>query len=373
MKLFKNGIEVKWVLLIIVILVSVSYAVALTPIVISDATSTLGGINVTQINATGTGNNYFAGNVGIGTASPGASLHIENPVTYQSNPTNLLLRKTSATAAGIEGAGITFQITNEVGQFGEYNTAGIYNIYDANGNRHALALKATASGASTMNTIAYFRGDGNVGIGTTNPTYQLQTTGTVNFSGLSAAVSGDWATCRNPTTKEVTINTGTATCTVSSERYKHNIITITSDNLPDNFMKVRPIKFVYNHDMTNRETVGFSAEELALIYPEVININYRGTGKFVKMIVNSTVPTKASGALYSDGIIGEIVGVNYELYTAILTSKLQEQTIVNINQQNDINTLKYEVELLKGNKAAVAPTLIPTTISETTTSWWKFW
>ena len=372
MKFFNDGIDLKYVLLLIGIVTTIGYATAVNPFISDTLTTQFGGVNVTRLNSTDT--IQSSGTIGISTSGAAIIGGVNPLIPGSTNMLNVVQNVAKATTGSSKLTAFigTNDASNPLGISMGVNTsatAGERWVYIDSSEIDLAGRPLVLQGVSGNNVVI---SDGTTVLNPNN--YKLYVIGTMAATGLSVAASGDWAICRNPTTREITVNTGTATCTVSSEIYKHNIETITPSNIPDNSMKVRPIKFIYNSDKTNREVVGFSAQELALVFPEVININYNGTGTFVKMIVNSTNPNKASGALYSDGKIGEIVGVNYELYTAILTYKLQEQTIVNINQQNDINTIKYEIELLKGNTNATAPILISnTTIPTATTPLWRFW
>lgn len=113
------------------------------------------------------------GNVGLGTATPQAKLDLLGDTSdFFGSRAMFVLRKDSVTPIGSD-AGLVFQIKNELDQFGTYPTAGLFDVLDSGGNRHALDIRVTASGQSPMNSIAYFRGDGNVGIGTSSPAARL--------------------------------------------------------------------------------------------------------------------------------------------------------------------------------------------------------
>ena len=112
------------------------------------------------IYATGT-KNYFSGNVGIGTESPGAKLELAGDGAG-SSPAKIILRETPS------GLGALFLNSARVGS----------------GNRLDIG-----EGSNTFLTIRSDDDDGgttsrgNVGIGTTGPSYKLDVTGDVNITG----------------------------------------------------------------------------------------------------------------------------------------------------------------------------------------------
>jgi hypothetical protein len=176
-----------------------------------------------------------------------------------------------------------------------------------------------------------------------NFTQRINFSNTIYATGLTATVPSDSAICLDIPTSQFTVNTGIVDCSASSEAVKENIRPLTESNIPDNFDKLNPVTFNYKNDPTKREKIGLLAQELIPIYPEAVGY----------------------------GTDGEVRGINYYMLIPVLIEKLQEQQNININQQNEINTLKYELELLKGNKATVAPTPIPTTTPAP--SFWEFW
>jgi len=69
-------------------------------------------------------------------------------------------------------------------------------------------------------------------------------------------------------------NTGKLGTPSSSIRYKENIDTIRGSS--DRFMQLRPVTFNYKSDETKRRVYGLIAEEVAELYPELINYNEDG-------------------------------------------------------------------------------------------------
>lgn len=106
--------------------------------------------------------------------------------------------------------------------------------------------------------------------------------------------TGDSAVCYSSSTTEIFYNSGLTTCLASTEKYKTNLTNITSSKT-SNFMKLQPISYEYN----NVSNIGFSAESVAKIYPELVGYDERGN----------------------------ISGVKYENMVALLTQVLQEQEL----------------------------------------------
>ncbi|MGC4102999.1 beta strand repeat-containing protein [Ferruginibacter sp.] len=135
-----------------------------------------------------------SGNVGIGTTTPSAFVHIKSQggsnrgllieSTSSANYATMELRNDAddLTQIGLTGSSFSSGIFNSKSTTINTNAAGGINLvaYNAAGN-----VRFATGGTATSNERMRIDNNGNVGIGITSPTAQLHTTGTVRFAGLT--------------------------------------------------------------------------------------------------------------------------------------------------------------------------------------------
>ena len=100
----------------------------------------------------------------------------------------------------------------------------------------------------------------------------IRVTGAAVFSGLTSASTGDYV-CFNTANSNFT--QGTAPCTSSSERFKHDIA---YDQVPglDLVRQMRPIRYIRNDHPEIGEQFGFKAEDVFAMEPRLVNVDREG-------------------------------------------------------------------------------------------------
>lgn len=158
------------------------------------------------------------GNVGIGTASPAAKLHIVSP--------SAVIR--------LQGDGGKFDLTAD-------NGSNLFRIFD-NGGNVRFAIDPT----------------GNIGIGTTSPGAQLHTTGSVRFAGVANCAAGI-----------VSNAAGTLSCAVSSARFKDIRGVLAAETAVANVMALQPRVGTYKEtpDVPEHWLI---AEDVAAVDPALV-------------------------------------------------------------------------------------------------------
>lgn len=181
---------------------------------------------------------------------------------------------------------------------------------------------------------------------TGNFTQRINFTGTVYATGLTQTSGSDVAICRDATTLEITINTGFTDCSSSIKANKENIMVLDQTEVtPAKFNALKPVEFNFKGE--NKRRMGLIAEEVAMIYPEVI--------------------------AYGDN--GEIRGIRYNEMIPLLIEKIQQQdNIINqqsilLNKQSDaINKLI----VLQANVSSIEA-VQTINITKEPTRWYEFW
>jgi len=185
-----------------------------------------GGFNIRNNSSVSTMFMTSSGRVGIGTTSPASILHLRDAVPI------LRLEDTVSNS--------TATITNINTHIGSTPTLTLGFPVNEGTNR---AVNFRMNGTDIM-TI---RGNGNVGIGTTEPGYRLHVAGTVAANGFQ---------------------------NLSDQRWKTNIKPI--QNALDNVLKMQGVTYYWKVDeypdkhFPEGEQVGFIAQEIEKVYPQVV-------------------------------------------------------------------------------------------------------
>jgi len=233
--------------------------------------------------------NPNGGNVGIGTTTPGAKLDLFT--ANASLPTTAIT--TGAQMAGLRigdpGSGLN---NTKVGVWGNLGTlqSGMVFGRQATGWGTFVAFHTHAAATTGVdNLIERMRIDseGNVGIGTTSPSY------TLTVAGTAWVTSGSWSG--------------------SDIRWKKNVSTLSTTSSLDKILKLNPVTYEWKTDefpemkFSKGAQLGFIAQDVENIIPEVVTTDNNG-----------------------------YKGISYEKIVPVLTGAIQEQ-------QKEIEQLKTMV------------------------------
>jgi len=282
------------------------------------------------------------GNVGIGTAGPGAPLDIKNTVidldndgirwgysdsyyhsfsayfTSVASTNRLGINVNTGTGTGrarvmtlLGNGNVGIGTTGPVAPLHVFTNSDAWGIYVGDSANSHLRIAGTAGGdtgygliqeattGGAMGNLVLQRDGGNVGIATASPGYKLTCNGQPGANGYTA-----WTN-------------------YSDRRLKENIKGL-EDGVLEKIMKLKPSTFDYNdkyykvtgytREKENRKLAGFVAQEIKQVFPEMVN------------------ERKLSGENYLDTNL-----TNLQIY---LVKAIQEQ-------QRHINELELEIKDLK--------------------------
>jgi len=183
------------------------------------------------------GTNYLtidSGAVGIGTTAPSMLLHVAGPGRFSSTTTTI-----SATT------GLYLSIGSSVNNYNGILFQGV-STYDMYFGRAAGTGVDDLVINNGTNELVRFKSTGNVGIGTSNPGYKLDVSGTIRATGDVIAYS--------------------------DARVKENVETI-----PNAIDKVKAMRGVgYNKIGEQRRSTGVIAQEILEVLPEVVHQDENG-------------------------------------------------------------------------------------------------
>jgi hypothetical protein len=252
-----------------------------------------------------------SGKVGIGTTTPGTSLHIQNGNTFGTDPS----------------------ITNSPSLY-------IFNNNNASSSAHATAVIRTAGSSSGKPYLGFdINGVSGYTIGINNPTDQLILNTTWNFSTGTAGNNAITINRSGQSRVVIPSDSGalaaswpsgwggglitydfacagiyyTSMTARSDKRLKNTILDLDTD-IKNKYLNLRPVNYYWNDGSDNKKKqYGFIAQEVELLFPELVSI------------ANDSMQTKS---------------VNYQALHALSLKVIQ-------TQQAEIETLKEQQSEIK--------------------------
>jgi hypothetical protein len=227
--------------------------------------------------ASGTTTITSAGKLGVGSTTPFGKLSV-HAINGETNTS--LFRVASSTASqtttlfdisntGVTTIGDPAASGDAVFQYGTDE-----NAWSVGYNSSDKTFRIASSTILTSDVIVSIKKNHTgtfFGIGTTTPWKTLSVSGNVAMSGLSTVGATTTAmsnVCIDNTTGELIRSTVFVGCTGSSERFKHDIATLSTSSL-DIVRRLQPKSFVYNNDTSSTTVWGFIAEEAHNIDPHL--------------------------------------------------------------------------------------------------------
>ncbi len=249
----------------------------------------------------GTSNLFVSGNIGIGTTTAVAELHLAE----------------STSAAN------TIQITNST--TGHGTSDGLELGLDSGENAYVWNYESNALyfGAGGSERVRILSG-GNVGIGSTNPAQKLDVAGRIRYTTEDTDAANNWV-CYNAT------NLTLSNCT-SLRAYKENIVDLGLGL--STVLELQPRQ--YDVKLSGETTLGFIAEEIEAVNPLLATYDKDGNLEGVKLPQLTAVLTKAiqEQQLLIDVNTGDI---------STLASNLSGLNTDVVNLQNDLDSSQVEI------------------------------
>ncbi|MFZ2226246.1 MAG: tail fiber domain-containing protein, partial [Candidatus Moraniibacteriota bacterium] len=301
--------------------------------------------------------NPYGGNVGIGTTAPEAKLTVgdfgsgSGEATYKGfvQVAGAAARDDTNTTLGLEfrnaysGSGYGWRIANP-------------DLRDGN----TPLMFEYRNDSATWTPSVTFKANGNVGIGTTSPSYKLDVAGDLRITGTPYRTGGD-----------------IAWQTPSDSRLK-NIVGV-ADRGIDDLMKLNEVKFNYKADnpfglIPNQTHIGLIAQDVQKIFPEAVmedrgyltlnttpifwamlrgvqqqQTQISGITENQNKIVNQLTGQLADQSLSVDNKL-QLIGASLDALTTEQIETLKEQITL---QTKDISDLKDQIKLLQDETKAV--------------------
>lgn len=263
-----------------------------------------------------------SGNVGIGTTTPTAKLHVSGSnavaaITRADGTRFAALGDTGATDDGglflynssgslqsviraqndsyIQGGNLGIGTTTPPAklsvwgdmEIGAGNTANLRAYNTSRNSNGFLTLYDGSNGNITLGTT-FSTGDvilspgasGKVGIASSSPWKTLSVVGTMSVNGLTLNTGAASASLCLSSSNEVTRNTDNESCITSSARYKHDIQSLIGTTTLETLLALRPVSFEYNG--TRGVRYGLIAEEVNSIDPTLVGYDDQGMPNSVR-------------------------------------------------------------------------------------------
>ncbi len=288
------------------------------------------------------------GNVGIGTTTPEASLHVNGLGLFKSGDGGIYLGS-NGTSGSVGYAGISGSFSNITLNNGKTTFYGNVGIGTSSPNREleinggnaenglrvawgptyptvygeilhggsgGFKLNAEAGGGGWADmsfqtngtTRMFIESVGNIGIGTTAPTQLLDVNGNARFRAIG---SGAYAGPVNRTSD------GTLTTATSDGRLKENVHTL--QNSLDKVMQLRGVSFTWKSNPEMGKRIGFIAQEFEKVIPELVFTNAQDGYK----------------------------GINYAEVSAVLVEAIKELKMENDRLKTENDNLNNRLERIE--------------------------
>lgn len=269
-----------------------------------------------------------AGNVGVGTSSPGAKLHISE----SANIANEVRLTTSVTADNI----ISFSVVNDA--YLQTQIKSQVTNWSGNGASDLLFLTKSSPFGGGPTEIVRFAAGGNVGIGTASPGFTLEVNGTIAPTGNGATDLGASGNkFRDVYATNGTINT-------SDFRQKRNI---QSSDLGLSFInELRPVSYNWK-DGDSHVHYGVIAQEAKNAIKEAKKLSGR-LDEVDNVIVTHDEATDAYGVRYTE-LISPIIKAIQELYSQLIgvNAKVSKLEIENAQLKKENEAIKDRLEKIE--------------------------